>query len=133
MVSTVYDGSYKLEKSAGFDASKLKGKSVIVTGGGSGMGEAMSRAFVKAGAFVTIGDWNEENGARVAAELGKENAAFTKVDVGSWDDQLKMFKLALASSPGNRLDIVIANAGHSGRDPIYWDGMYRLFLVTLTG
>ncbi|KAJ3496564.1 hypothetical protein NLG97_g2570 [Lecanicillium saksenae] len=121
MVTTVYDGTYKLEKGLGYDPSKVKGKSVVITGGGSGMGEAMSRAFAKAGAFVTIGDWNEENGARVAADIGADNAVFIKVDVGSWDDQLKMFKLALEKSPGHRLDIVIANAGHSGRDPIYWD------------
>ncbi|KAK5996385.1 5'-hydroxyaverantin dehydrogenase [Cladobotryum mycophilum] len=121
MVTTVYDGSYKLEKDAGFDPSNIKGKSVLITGGGSGMGEAMARAFVNAGAFVTIGDWNEENGQRVASDLGSNNAAFVKVDVGSWDDQLQLFKTALAKSPSRSLDIVIANAGHSGRDPIYWD------------
>ena len=33
----VYTGEYKVEKGAGYDASNLKGSSVIVTGGASGI------------------------------------------------------------------------------------------------
>lgn len=51
------------------DKTKLVGKSVIVTGGANGMGEATVRAFAEAGAYVTIADVNEERGQEVAKEL----------------------------------------------------------------
>lgn len=36
-VVPVYTGEYRVEKGAGYDASNLKGSSVIVTGGASGI------------------------------------------------------------------------------------------------
>lgn len=38
------------------DLANAKGKSVIITGGANGMGEAMVRAFTEVGAFVTFRD-----------------------------------------------------------------------------
>ena len=42
-------------------AGNLKGESVIITGGGSGIGEAALRIFVDAGAFVTFGRCHKYN------------------------------------------------------------------------
>jgi len=47
------------------------------------------------------------------------NAQFFKCDVRSWDDQLKLFKAAIANSPSKCVDIVIANAGISGVDVMF--------------
>ncbi|KIW40699.1 uncharacterized protein PV06_07876 [Exophiala oligosperma] len=52
------------------DTTTLRGKSVVVTGGASGFGENHARAFAPAGAFVTIGDINEDRGRKLVAELG---------------------------------------------------------------
>ncbi len=57
---------------------QLAGKSVIVTGGGSGLGEATARVMAEAGARVTIFDIQEERGVKVAEEI---NGQFVKVDV----------------------------------------------------
>jgi NAD(P)-dependent dehydrogenase (short-subunit alcohol dehydrogenase family) len=119
MVIPIYDGSHVVEPGASFDPGNLQGKSVLVTGGASGMGENMVRAFTAAGAWVAFGDIQEERGRHVASETG---AHFVQGDVSVWVDQAKLFKEAIENSPTKTVDVVVANAGHSGRDPIYWDG-----------
>ncbi|KAK2812197.1 hypothetical protein FQN50_001555 [Emmonsiellopsis sp. PD_5] len=94
------------------DPSKLKGKSVIVTGGANGMGETTVRMFAAEGAFVTIADLNEERGQQIAKELSP-NAQFVKCNITSWDEQVAVFEAAIANSPNKSCDIVIANAGIS--------------------
>ncbi|KAL4734920.1 hypothetical protein BDV11DRAFT_208973 [Aspergillus similis] len=92
------------------DPSKLRGKSVIVTGGANGMGETTVRKFAEAGAFVTIADLNAERGEQVAREL-EPNAQFVQCNIVNWDDQVRIFEAAVANSPSKSCDIVIANAG----------------------
>jgi NAD(P)-dependent dehydrogenase (short-subunit alcohol dehydrogenase family) len=96
------------------DRTKVKGKSIIVTGGANGMGEAMVRAFAAAGAFVTFGDLHPR-GAEIEEELNVdgEKAAFVKCDIRNWEDQVKLFETAKSKSPSNSVDVVIANAGIS--------------------
>lgn len=85
------------------------------------MGKEMATAFTAAGAIVTVGDM-QDCGQQLVEELGQNRVAFVKCDVTNWADQVNLFKTALALSPSHRLDIVIANAGISGRDSLYWDG-----------
>jgi NAD(P)-dependent dehydrogenase (short-subunit alcohol dehydrogenase family) len=96
------------------DVSKANGKSVVITGGANGMGEAMVRAFSAAGAFVTFGDVHPR-GDSLAAELNAdaEKAAFVKCDIREWDDLVAVFETAKAKSPLKSVDVVIANAGIS--------------------
>ena len=58
----------------------LKGKTFIVTGGGSGLGEGTCRVFAAAGANVIVADVNKEGGERIAAELGAQ-AKFAECNV----------------------------------------------------
>lgn len=114
--------STALQLSATFDPSSLRGKSVVITGGASGLGEQFAHSFVSHGAFVTIGDIDVENGKRVVESLGGDSkAAFLKCDVLSWSDQLQLFKLAINVSPQKRVDIVLANAGISKQDDVFQD------------
>ena len=46
---------------------------------------------------------------------------FVKCNVTVWVDQLAAFKTAISSSPSGRVDVVIANAGISGGDPVFLD------------
>ena len=49
---------------------QIQGQSAIVTGGGSGLGEAVARALAAAGAKVAVLDVNAANAQRVAADIG---------------------------------------------------------------
>ncbi|KAJ5825866.1 Short-chain dehydrogenase/reductase SDR [Penicillium riverlandense] len=94
--------------------ANAKGKSIIVTGGANGMGEAMVRAFSAAGAFVTFGDLHPR-GDDLAKELNAESekTAFVKCDIRDWDSLITLFDTAKAKSPHHSVDVVIANAGIS--------------------
>ena len=51
------------------DNAKIQDKGVLITGGASGIGEAMARAFAAAGAYVTILDLNRPRGEQLVAEM----------------------------------------------------------------
>src|SRR5262249_35288085 len=66
----------------------LKGKSVIVTGGGSNIGRAISLAFAREGAHVTIAEIDTGQGEKTAAEArraGAASAVVARTDVTKWD------------------------------------------------
>lgn len=94
---------------------KVRGKSVIITGGANGMGEVCVREFAAAGAFVTFADLNDARGKAIEAELNANGprCVFVKCDIRDWDQQKVMFETAKTKSPCNSVDIVIANAGIS--------------------
>jgi NAD(P)-dependent dehydrogenase (short-subunit alcohol dehydrogenase family) len=59
---------------------EIAGRTVLVTGGGSGLGAATARMVVEQGGSVVVADVDTERGQRVAAELG-ERARFVPTDV----------------------------------------------------
>ena len=69
-----------------FDSGILAGRGIIVTGGGSGLGLAMSKAFASVGAKVTIAGRKRERLEAAAAEVagaarGEGEVAFFPADV----------------------------------------------------
>lgn len=60
----------------------LHNKVIIITGGSSGMGAAMTRGFTERGAKVAIFDLDENKGTQLAEELG-DSVNYYKVDVTS--------------------------------------------------
>lgn len=85
---------------------QLNGKTAIVTGGGSGFGAGIARAFADAGAHVMVADINLGAAQTIAAEIGGIAA---QVDVG---DNTSVAGLAYtcADQLGD-LDILVNNAG----------------------
>ncbi len=59
---------------------KLSELNALVTGASSGLGEAVARHLVAAGARVTLADVNDEAGEKLAAELG-DKAVFVHTDI----------------------------------------------------
>lgn len=93
----------------------LQGKSILVTGGGSGIGEGCARHFAACGARVTISGRRPERIRAVAESIGP-NCHWVAGDVTKADDRQAMLEQAIAHG-GGRLDGLVNNAGithHSG-------------------
>ena len=95
----------------------LEGYSVIVTGGGTGIGAACAAQLAADGATVTICGRTESRlvdaGERIAARAGRGGSVRHLVaDVTVEDDVARL--VAAAVEHGGRLDAVVANAGGGG-------------------
>jgi NAD(P)-dependent dehydrogenase (short-subunit alcohol dehydrogenase family) len=91
---------------------ELKGKSVIVTGGGSNIGRAIVLAFAAEGANITIGDIDTaqaEKTAGFATKLGAASVQVLKTDVTSLEQVQAMFKAA--TDRHGRVDVLVNNVG----------------------
>lgn len=90
---------------------RFDGKRVIVTGGASGFGRAMSQGFAAEGASVLVTDLDGDGAAAVAAEL--DGATSFRLDV---TDESAHGELAeLVSGQWGGVDIVATNAGFAHR------------------
>lgn len=90
--------------------SEFAGKSVVVTGGASGIGSAIVREFHSAGAEVTILDLDPARAAALAADLGVR-AHSAPVDVRDRASLQAAIDGVIAARGG--IDILCANAGVS--------------------
>jgi 3-oxoacyl-[acyl-carrier protein] reductase len=90
----------------------LTNKSVLITGGGSGIGEGIARHFVDRGAYVVITGRREHTLIEVAKDLGSQ-ATYVVGDVTLSDSRKEMIERAI--SHGGSLDALISNAGNMYR------------------
>lgn len=111
----------------------LESRTVLVTGGSGGIGEATVRALHTAGASVVIADIADTKGERLAADLG-DRALYVHLDVSeekAWQPALR--EAARAFSP---VEVLVNNAGIANMAPIEtftkakWDAVLA---VNLTG
>lgn len=89
----------------------LKGKTIVVTGGGSGLGKAMSKYFLELGANVAITSRNLEKLKTTAKELEQETNGIClplQCDVRNYDEVEKMLKGALEKF--GTVDVLLNNA-----------------------
>jgi 3-oxoacyl-[acyl-carrier protein] reductase len=88
----------------------LAGRTVIVTGGGQGIGEAYAHAFAEAGCNVVVADIDGGNATSVARDIaGNTNRAIaTETDVSDEAATLAMAEAALDAY--GRIDVLINNA-----------------------
>lgn len=86
---------------------KLKDKIAIVTGGGSGIGKAISQTFAEEGAFVHILDLNEKAGANVVESISRKGGK-AQLHVCSVANQKVVMNVV---DRIGRVDILVNNAG----------------------
>lgn len=92
----------------------MSAKSVIVTGGASGIGLAVTRHFASQGNKVAILDFDpkgREKASDVSRDFPQATVVFHHCDVSSWEQQVQAFHEVYAAF--GRIDIVMANAGIS--------------------
>jgi 3-oxoacyl-[acyl-carrier protein] reductase len=92
---------------------RLQGLSTIVTGGASGFGAEIARAYAREGAKVVIFDLNADGAKKVADEIGDSAIAHggsvaNKADVDA--------AVKLAVDKFGKLDVVVNNAGWTFRN-----------------
>ena len=90
----------------------LAGKSVVVTGGGSNIGRAVSLAFAREGAHLTLAEIDPGQGEKVATEARKQGAASATAvatDVTRWDSVQAMVREV--EGRAGRIDVLVNNVG----------------------
>ncbi|MEO7547269.1 MAG: SDR family oxidoreductase [Ramlibacter sp.] len=122
---------------------RVKGKSIIVTGSGGGIGEGIARRLAEEGASVIVNDINQEMGEKVVAEIqaagGK--ASFFAADVTKSADMKGLVEAAMQRH--GKLDAMVNNAGWTHRnrpalevpedefDKCYAVNMKSIYLATI--
>jgi NAD(P)-dependent dehydrogenase (short-subunit alcohol dehydrogenase family) len=89
-------------------ARSLRDAVVLVTGGGGGLGAAISRELTGAGAAVVVADVAEERARDLADELGPRASALS----------LDVADVAAIAEQHGRIDVLVNNAGVDRTDPI---------------
>jgi len=114
----------------------LQGKTALVTGAASGIGESVASVFAQAGAFVWVADRDQKGGLRTAEKLRSQGyeATFVMVDVTS--EESCDLAIEGANRVGHGVDILVNNAGigHVG-DALNTttDDLDRLYAVNVRG
>ncbi|MFC0262943.1 SDR family NAD(P)-dependent oxidoreductase [Fontibacter flavus] len=112
-------------------------KVAIVTGGGSGIGKAISLLYASEGAKIVISDIDENGSQETIAEIKAKGgeAIFVKADTSNSEDHKNVVEQALEKF--GQLDIAVNNAGiggplaPTGEYPI--DGWDKTIAINLSG
>ena len=110
---------------------KLNNKVAVITGGGSGIGEAISKAYAKEGATVIIADRDASAASKVSNEIGGATSSI-EVDISRRSKVMAAAEQVISNH--GRVDILVNNAGsriikgfmqHTEED---WDQMLAINL-----
>ncbi|WP_137895952.1 SDR family NAD(P)-dependent oxidoreductase [Ramlibacter sp. 2FC] len=98
---------------------QIQGQAALVTGGGSGLGEATARELARLGAKVAVLDMNQANAEKVAAEIGAEHgngrAVACPCDITSADSLQAAIDRAAAAHGPARILMHVAGIGAARR------------------
>ncbi|KZS91129.1 NAD(P)-binding protein [Sistotremastrum niveocremeum HHB9708] len=94
------------------DADELRGRIILITGAGGGIGKHAALVLAQHGAKLVIGDVNAETAKFTSDQISASGgtAISSHCDVTSWTDQVALFELAIQTY-GQAPQVVIANAG----------------------
>jgi short-subunit dehydrogenase len=96
--------------------SRFDGKTVVITGASSGIGESCARKFVAEGARVVLAARSAEPLRRLVDELGADVAHAVPTDVSDLDACGRL--LEEAKSRFGTIDVLVNNAARNSRGPL---------------
>jgi NAD(P)-dependent dehydrogenase (short-subunit alcohol dehydrogenase family) len=111
---------------------KLRGKTALITGGGTGIGAAITERFVAEGARVCITGRRKEKLDQEASQFSRESVITCTGDVSKHDDVKRIVSTTVRF--GGKIDILVNNAASDaiGRitelDPDDWRRVLKLTL-----
>ena len=114
----------------------LSGRVALVTGGGRGIGRAISLALARAGAAIVVASRSEEANAATVREIAAAGGTAHPVALDVTNGESVQRAVAAAIARFQRIDILVNNAGSAGSAPFLrterdlWD---RMLAVNLTG
>jgi D-xylose 1-dehydrogenase len=114
--------------------SDLKNKVVLVTGGGSGIGEAIVRSFAEQGCKVAFIDIATESSVKLAGELSERGLSVRFEQADLTDISALRSAIAHIRESLGPVEILINNAAHDERHPTpdvtpeYWDDRFAVNL-----
>ena len=125
-----------MAKEWGFDGM-VAGKSALVTGGGSGIGEATAMLLAIEGASVAVVDRDGDAATRVAAAIEAAGGTSIALEVDVTDQTAVAAMVDSVVSAFGRLDVAHNNAGISGSPTSFVDltadEWHQMLSINLTG
>lgn len=95
----------------------LQGRVAVVTGGGSGLGEAISIGYAQAGVRVVIADVNDDGAAATKAAIDGQGGTATTVHLDVTDKLAVDAVADWVMATYGRVDILVNSAGSAFRAP----------------
>jgi NAD(P)-dependent dehydrogenase (short-subunit alcohol dehydrogenase family) len=84
-------------------------KTAIVTGAAKGIGKAIAERLSNEGFFIVIVDVDNENGNKLAENLGKDKASFYNCNIQSEEEVTGLFNKLIKEH--KKIDVLVNNAG----------------------
>ncbi len=99
---------------------RFNGKRAIVTGAGSGFGEAIAKRLAEEGGRVLAADINLEGAERVAAEIAAAGGECHVVGCNVAEEAAVENMIATAMECLGGIDVLVNNAGYSHHQKLMW-------------
>jgi NADP-dependent 3-hydroxy acid dehydrogenase YdfG len=116
--------------------NSVKGKVILVTGGGQGLGAAICRAMAEDGAKVIAGDVNENKLQNVVKEITDSGGDIKSYSMNVADEENVQKVISQVIKEHGKIDVVINNAGidyTKSIEEITYEEWNKVISVNLTG